>query len=304
MKFYEALNLFYRRCLAKGLSDNTISYYRYSLVPFGVFMGNQGLEDMEEVREDTIIQYLATLNKKYNPVTVADRYIAVKAFFGYLSRAGHILVSPVAKISKPKTPKVYARTFTNKEVQLILSAFNKDEFIGYRNYVIMCILFSTGMRRAELLGLTVFDIHLDVDIISVIGKGNKQREIPISPLLKRVLRRYLGLRESYCKETSYSSPALIVTKSGSKMSISGFNQIFRKLKEDLKIPKGRLSPHTWRHTFSKAFLLNGGNLFALQKLLGHEDISTTRVYVDYTSGEMKTQNDKFNPLDNSRWQYY
>ena len=76
------------------------------------------------------------------------------------------------------------------------------------------------------------------------------------------------------------------------------------MKRDLGFPAKRLSPHTWRHTFAKNFLLNGGNVFALQRLLGHEDIETTKIYIDYTINEMKTQNDSYNPLDNNRWQYY
>ena len=245
------------------------------------------------------------LHKKYSPVTVTDRFIALKAFINYLASSGYLIVSPITGIKKPKIPKVHARTFTNKEIQLLLNAFpDREDFIQYRNHVIMCILFGTGMRKAELLGLTVLDIHLDICIISVIGKGNKEREIPISPVLKRVLKRYLSLREMYCKSTVYNSSFLIITKAGNKLSVSGLDEIFRRLKNELDIPKGRLSPHTFRHSFAKAWLLNNGSLILLQQILGHEDIATTRIYVDYTSAEIRVQNDRFNPLDNSKWSYY
>ena len=88
------------------------------------------------------------------------------------------------------------------------------------------------------------------------------------------------------------------------MSVSGLDEIFRKLKNELDIPKSRLSPHTFRHSFAKFFLMNGGSLILLQQMLGHEDIATTRIYVDYTSAEIRVQNDRFNPLDNSKWSYY
>jgi len=169
----------------------------------------------------------------------------------------------------------------------------------------MCVLFGTGMRRSELLGLSVLDVHFDENLITVLGKGNKERSIPMSAYLKRVLKKYLVLRESLCKEqVATFTPALIVNQKGDKLTVHGIDTVFRQLKENLQIPKGRLSPHTWRHTFAKSFLLNGGDVFSLQRILGHEDISTTQIYIEYTLSELKVQNDKFNPLDNSRWQYY
>ena len=201
-------------------------------------------------------------------------------------------------------PKRFARTFTGQEVDKILRAFDKDTFIGFRNYVIVCVLLSTGMRKSELLDMSMLNVHFDVGVISVIGKGNKQRNIPLSPLLKRLLKQYFARRTEYCSEVDYSTSALWLSRGGTALTISGVNGLFRDLKKNLDIPTKRLSAHTFRHTFAKSFLLNGGDVFTLQRLLGHADIATTQIYIDYTEKELKVQNNQYNPLDNTRWYYY
>jgi len=217
---------------------------------------------------------------------------------------GNIIISPLEGVVKPRIPKVHARTFNNEEIKAILTYFPLDDFLGYRNYTIMCILYSTGIRMNELLNLTVFDVRMDIDTMTVLGKGSKERILPISRILKKVLGKYLREREIYTRNTKYTTPYLIINRNGNKFTQAGIQVIFNQLKDNLGFPRKRLSSHTWRHTFAKNFLLNGGNVFALQKLLGHEDIETTRIYVEYTEKEMKIQNDNFNPLDNNRWQYY
>jgi len=306
MYFGEACNDFYRRCVGMNLSNNTIDSYRKDLLLFGKFMVASEIKDVLKVSPNDILMYLDYVrNRGLAPISVADKFTSLRVFFNYLVQAERLLKSPLENMRKPKVPKKHARTFTNKEVLEILNYFDKNTFTGYRNYMIMCVLFGTGMRRSELLGLSVLDVHFDENLITVLGKGNKERSIPMSAYLKRVLKKYLVLRESLCKEqVATFTPALIVNQKGDKLTVHGIDTVFRQLKENLQIPKGRLSPHTWRHTFAKSFLLNGGDVFSLQRILGHEDISTTQIYIEYTLSELKVQNDKFNPLDNSRWQYY
>jgi site-specific recombinase XerD len=306
MYFWEACNSFYRRCVGLNLANSTINSYRKDLLLFGDYMNTTGIKDIQKVGSNDILMYLDFAYRRgLSPISVADKYTTLRVFFNYLVQSEQLIKSPLEHLHKPKVPKKHARTFTNKEVMDILNYFDKETFIGYRNYTIMCILFGTGMRKSELLGLSVLDVHFNEDLITVLGKGNKERSIPISTYLKRVLKKYLDLRNAHCKEeNSPFTPALLVNNKGDKLSVHGIDTIFRQLKENLQMPKGRLSPHTWRHTFAKSFLLNGGDVFSLQRLLGHEDISTTQIYIDYTAKELKVQNDKFNPLDNSRWQYY
>ncbi|MPM79806.1 Tyrosine recombinase XerD [bioreactor metagenome] len=113
-------------------------------------------------------------------------------------------------------------------------------------------------------------------------------------------------RNEYMSEVlkGHSSAVLFISKDGNQLTISGSDSIFQELKSKLGMNGKKYSAHTWRHTFAKTFLLNGGDVFTLQKILGHSDITTTKVYINLSDNEMKAQNSKFNPLDNSRWQYY
>lgn len=268
----------------------------------------KNIETIAETTNNTILQYLKSLRGKgLSPVTVSDRFIVLRVFYNFLVEWGYLEINPMEHLKKPKVPKRYARTFTTSEIMAILKSYDKTTFLGYRNYTIMSVLFSTGMRKTELLKLSVLDIHLQECFLVVLhGKGDKTREIPIGLSLRRILKKYLRDREEVLQEHSSFTPQFLVTFTGKPLTASGLDTVFKHLKESMKglgIPASRLSAHTWRHTFAKAFLLNGGDLFTLQKILGHEDVSTTKIYVEYTNKEMKVQNDKYNPLDNNQWQY-
>ncbi len=305
MKFHHAIQSFYHRCIAINVANATLRNYRSFFSGFNKYLTKFEVENLEQIDRQLIRNYFVYLRQNdLSPITVQDRFRILRTFFNYHVSEGNIIISPLEGVVKPRIPKVHARTFNNEEIKAILTYFPLDDFLGYRNYTIMCILYSTGIRMNELLNLTVFDVRMDIDTMTVLGKGSKERILPISRILKKVLGKYLREREIYTRNTKYTTPYLIINRNGNKFTQAGIQVIFNQLKDNLGFPRKRLSSHTWRHTFAKNFLLNGGNVFALQKLLGHEDIETTRIYVEYTEKEMKIQNDNFNPLDNNRWQYY
>lgn len=301
--------MFYRRCIGLNLSRSTLENYRKHLTDYLLFLSQtMDIETIAETTENTILQYLKSLKGRgLSPVTVLDRFIVLRVFYSFLVEWGYLESNPMEHLKKPKVPKRHARTFTTSEIMAILKSYDKTTFLGYRNYTIMCVLFSTGIRKTELLKLSVLDIHLQECFLVVLhGKGDKTREIPIGLSLRRILKKYLRDREEVLQEHSSFTSQFLVTFSGKPLTASGLDTVFKRLKESMKglgIPERRLSAHTWRHTFAKTFLLNGGDLFTLQQILGHEDVSTTRIYVEYTNKEMKVQNDKYNPLDNHQWQY-
>jgi len=305
LKFHHAIQSFYHRCIAINVANATLRNYRSFFSGFNKYLTKFEVENLEQIDRQLIRNYFVYLRQNdLSPITVQDRFRILRTFFNYHVSEGNIIISPLEGVVKPRIPKVHARTFNNEEIKAILTYFPLDDFLGYRNYTIMCILYSTGIRMNELLNLTVFDVRMDIDTMTVLGKGSKERILPISRILKKVLGKYLREREIYTRNTKYTTPYLIINRNGNKFTQAGIQVIFNQLKDNLGFPRKRLNSHTWRHTFAKNFLLNGGNVFALQKLLGHEDIETTRIYVEYTEKEMKIQNDNFNPLDNNRWQYY
>lgn len=291
------------------MSESTLENYRKHLTDYLLFLSQtMDIKVIAETTENTILQYLRSLKGRgLSPVTVLDRFIVLRVFYNFLVTWGYLESNPMEHLKKPKVPKRHARTFTTSEIMTILKSYDKNTFLGYRNYTIMCVLFSTGMRKTELLKLSILDIHLQECFLVVLhGKGDKTREIPLGLSLRRILKKYLRDREEVLQEHSSFTSQFLVTFTGKPLTTSGLDTVFKHLKEHLRglgIPEKRLSAHTWRHTFAKTFLLNGGDLFTLQKILGHEDVSTTRIYVEYTNKEMKVQNDKYNPLDNNQWQY-
>lgn len=305
MLYYEAIQIFYRDCLGRMLSERTIQNYSEYLKGFGMYLQRIGKSNIEEITEADVLDYFAYKRKTCCEGTIKHNFIAIRACFKCLVSRHIIHTNPLDGIPKPRVPKKVVQSFNREEVQAILNAFDKNTFAGVRNYTIMSILFSTGLRKGEMLKLNLSDVYLDIDSMKVNGKGNKERYVPISPVLHRIIFTYLKKRREYLKEKSLNdNGAFIISCTGCRFTKGGLGNVFFKLKQSKHQWANRVSAHTWRHTFAKFFLLNGGDLFSLQKILGHEDIESTRIYIELTKEEIRLQNDKYNPLDNTKWQYY
>lgn len=302
--FDMAVKNFMCRCYAKNLSENTITAYEVFFRHLKSYMEDVKLtEDITQVKPSDVRGYLVYASKTMKGITLVGYYRRLHTFFAYLKTEGIIRINPVACVDKPKAGKHLIQSFSSEEVDKMLNAFDTDTFIGRRNYTILCLLLSTGMRRTEFLNLTMFDVNLQSSFIRVTGKGDKERIIPIGKSLGVILRKYVKSRETYMKKY-LSVPFFFVTKTGTQMSKGASDTMFRKLRKDLCLTGKRFSAHTWRHTFAKAFLLNGGDVFTLQELLGHAEVDTTRIYVHYNDMERQQQNRRYNPLDNNKWRYY
>ena len=289
--------IFLRNCKQKKLAATTINFYRMALNPFINYCEDN---DKDFMNKNTINDYLEVVYAKYADPTIKGRFISLKVFFNALYDMEYIDYNPMAKIKKPKLAKTLLETFSKRELDIILNYYDRNkDFIEHRNYAILSVLLGTGIRRAELITLTMKNVEIDDGFIVVLGKGNKERFVPIGNVLRRVLKRYIRARNEFLGNTLCRY--VFITKDGRGMSESAVNTMFRTMKNSIKGINSRLSPHTFRHTFAKLFLINGGDLFSLQKILGHEDISITRIYVDYDENELVKQQSKFNPLDNTDW---
>lgn len=304
LKLQDAVKKFYIRCVAMGMSEKTLINYRYQFKAFNTFLNARDIAYMENITGEDVRAYLAYMRAKgYAPDTIKDRYVGLNTFFGFLYSEGLVPINPVKVVKKPKLPKVRARTFTTTELQKLLGFFREDSFVGLRNKLMIFIFYGTGIRKAELLGLSVLNLHLDMSMMTIIGKGNKERDVPLSSSLVKLLRRYLDRRADLLLDTRMETSALFVTNRGTPLTDGALLHIFRELKAGTGISGRRVSPHTFRHSFAKNFLLNGGELFVLQEILGHEDVSTTRIYVDYNKRELGQQMQSYCPLDNVKWSY-
>nr|WP_281240877.1 tyrosine-type recombinase/integrase [Sporolituus thermophilus] len=196
------------------------------------------------------------------------------------------------------------RTFTAVEIKKMLNAFKGDTFYEIRNRCIISLFFSTGIRMNELIELKLQDINITTDLIRIQkGKGMKERFVPISRAMKRILIEYLKHRQEYLADKNPDCPYVFPSRTGQKMTSSALESMFKKLKHELNLQGEKISCHTWRHTFAKNYLLNGGDIFSLQKILGHADLESTRIYLQLNDQEIKTQFSRYNPLDNKDWLY-
>lgn len=301
MTISEAIDIFFISRKARNLSKNTIKWYKLSLDKLIVYCEKNNLKNIEEVKTHHIEDLLNHQRERVRDITVKDFFNTFRVFFTYLFDEEYINRNPMKNMKAPKVQQKIMRTFTPEEINKILKSFDTSSFLGLRNYLIMCMFFSTGMRKGELLDLKMHDVNITLDTIKVTGKGNKQRMIPIGRTLRRVLIRYLNEREDYIEDNLCDY--LIISYTKRQFTAGGVNRVFKTLKTELGISGERFSSHSWRHTFAKTALLNGMDLFSLQRIMGHNSLNTTKKYIALNDKEIKAQHAKFNPLDNSDWSY-
>ena len=305
MLLSETKKLFIKRCIALNLAEGTIKKYDKTLNDFFLTCSDLNKQNIEDVTSDDIREHIARLAKRVAGKTLKVYFDTIKSYFNYLYRDKIIDDNIVSRVEAPKVEHKEIQAFNRFEVDTILNAFDRNDFLGFRNYTMACIFFATGMRREELAKLYITSINFEVNIIKVIGKGRKFRNIPLSQTLRKLLIKYLKRRTEYVDEHRlFKSPYLIINKDGEQLGVSTISAIISKVGKVENITGVRVSPHTFRHTFAKFFLLNGGDLFSLQKILGHSDIEMTKQYVALNKQELKMQNDKYNPFDNESWKYY
>ena len=302
MKLGRSLELFLTAKRGELVSEKTVAYYEYWTKDFFRYAVTvQGAYDWDSIRAEHIQSYLAMLGteRKVRSATVHDAYRAVKALNRWLFKQSYIPSCVIDKVQAPKQEKIIPRTFTIKEIQAMYGACNKTSFAGVRDRTMLTLLLSSGIRKSELAGILSEDVDLEQGHIKVYGKGNKQRLLPLAHKAKKALEEYNRLKA--CKIFPIRSKYYFVNNKGAKLNNSSMDSIFKRIKERSGIQGAKVSCHTWRHTFAKSYLLNGGDVFSLQRLLGHSDLSTTKRYLNLNTKEIQTQYDKFNPLDNMDW---
>lgn len=300
--FKEILKKYFNSCFARNLQANTIESYNYTLNYFFDFLENQRINKLEEIDSDVVNQFLKLKSKEVSKTTIRNYYVTLRAFFNFLYKKKYINDNPFNYLQEPKIPKRKKTIFKNSEIQKLME-FDLNNFFGMRNYCIMAFLFSTGLRVSELCNLKLNNIDFDIDLIDIIGKGDKQRYVPLNELLKSIIIKYIKNRNEYLTEHNLKSNYLFISRTGKKLNPVNVQDIFRKIKEKHKIDKKRFSPHTFRHTFATDFLMNGGDVFSLQKILGHSNLETTKEYIGMDEKLVKIQNEKYNPFTNKKWIY-
>lgn len=280
----------------RNLSPNTIIFYNQHLNKFLEFMESKYPDVALEQIDHTILREFVSELKESHSAGGVNHYIKVlKILYKFMIEEGVITENPSKKISRIKTDQAAIATFSRNQITAMLDITkNQLDFPGIRNYLLFTLLFDTGCRISELLGLKVDDVQLEEKILTVRGKGGRNRIIPFGDRSLIGLVKYLNRRNKLFGEGGL----LFLTKFGDSLTRRMTNKIIERIGEKAKVKNVRLSAHTFRHTFAKNWLMNGGDIFSLQKILGHRTLDMVRNYVNITFKDIQLQHSKFSPGDN------
>ncbi len=276
------------------VSKNTISSYVSDLMQYQNFLVEyEKIDDVTYITKEDILKYIQSLKrKKLKTTSIARKIIAIKDFHEYLLKNDDVKENVAATIESPKMESHLPQVLTVDEITKMIDSIKEDDSLGIRNKAMMETLYASGMRISELLDLTLGQLHLKDGYINVIGKGDKERQVPIGEMAVQSLRKYLLERE---KIKNKQTNILFLNYKGDKMSRQGFFKYIKNLAKENDIKK-EISPHTIRHSFATHLLQNGTDLRAVQQMLGHEDISTTQIYTHIDKERLKEEYDNTFPL--------
>ncbi|MGX6961100.1 tyrosine-type recombinase/integrase [Vagococcus xieshaowenii] len=285
----ELLEEFILDCQIRNLSKRTIETYEININIFWRWV-NQSC-DFQEVSEIKKIHFkrfvLSMLDKGYKETYINTILKALKAFYYYLFSEEYIKENCITNIKLLKEPTMVIETFNDDEIKILLSYFNKKDYLSIRNRLIVYMLLDTGLRCSELRSIKVN--HVYDNYLKVCGKGNKWRVIPTSKQLQKEILKYRKARDSYIKKIRSNDigDTLFLTKKGNNISTNAtIELIFKEITVNTNIRDTiRCSPHTCRHWFAKTSIKNGQDIYTLSKILGHSNIKITQRYLESMSSD-------------------
>ena len=278
--------------LERGLADNTIQAYSRDLLKFTQFLEKSDLNPLQ-ISRDQISEYAGTLRKKLSARSVARNISATKMFFRFLVSEGHIKENPSRLLETPRLSRKLPVVLSMAEVERLLAQPDPTSPMGERDCAMLELLYATGLRVSELVGLKVLNINLEAGYVRTLGKGSKERLVPMGEKAIQTVRVYLANgRFRLLKEANL--PYLFLNFRGRPLTRQGFWKIIKKYGKLAGIKK-EITPHSIRHSFASHLLEAGADLRAVQVMLGHEDISTTQIYTHVTKSRLKELHSKCHP---------
>jgi integrase/recombinase XerD len=264
--------------LEDGLSRNTLESYRRDLNKFAGWLEQHRNAPLLQGTHADIQGFLAHLvvEQKARATSTSRAISSLKRLYQYQLRQGKISVDPTLQIATPKLPRSLPKTLTEQDVELLLQAPDVDTPLGMRDRTMLEVLYASGLRVSELVGLSVAQVSLNMGVVRVMGKGNKERLVPLGEEALDWIRRYLVEARSALLNNQVSN-AMFVTARGEGMTRQMFWYLIKRHAKHGGLLKP-LSPHTLRHAFATHLLNHGADLRVVQMLLGHADISTTQIY--------------------------
>ena len=277
----------------KHASDNTLSSYLRDINQFKTWLLGAGSPDLRRVKKDTINEYMLYLSGAgKSPATITRCTASLKSFYAYMLGRGAVKTNPAKTVAALKVERKCPEILTSKEVELFLEQPKCVDEKGYRDHAMLELLYATGIRVSELIGLDVGDVNLAGGFIRCRSK-TRERIIPLYRTAIKALRDYI----TDIRPRIISGPdeqALFVNMNGGRMSRQGFWKIIKYYQEKAEISKD-ITPHTLRHSFAVHLLENGADLRSIQEMLGHADISSTQIYAHIIKKHLKDVYQKAHP---------
>ncbi|HEU5439303.1 MAG TPA: tyrosine-type recombinase/integrase [Ktedonobacterales bacterium] len=296
-------------------AEGTVRVYRSHLMTLAQWLAEQE-EGVSQVEDVSILHLRAFMVAQQNrpagsinprrpaapdghtlTASTLGAYVkAIKVFFGWLVEEEIIGRNPTLRLAKPAGGKRLRQSLPHKHVEALLNVCDTSTSLGFRNFVLTLMLLDTGLRVSELCGLRLDNVH--EQYVKVLGKGKKEREVGISPATTQHLWKYI---HQYRAAADEGIAALFTNVAGKRLTSSGVYQVVHRIREAAGVTDINVTPHTFRHTFSRVWLESGGDVMSLSRVLGHSSVKVTEIYLeDFQSRQARSQHAKFSPVNGLR----
>jgi len=281
--------------IERGLSENSIKSYGQDIQKLIRFLSDQQINvSPDEIKSEVIERFIYSNSKTLAPRSQSRMISGLRNFFDYLIFEKYRSENPTDLIEAPKIGRKLPDTLSEKEINKIIAQIDLSSPEGERNRAMIETLYSCGLRVTEMIELKISDLFFDEGFIRVIGKGNKQRFVPINSYMIKLIETYKNFIRNHVKVQKGFEDTLFLNRRGRQISRNMVFMILKGLCERAGIHK-TVSPHTLRHSFATHLLENGADLRAIQQMLGHESITTTEIYMHLDKGHLKKIVENFHP---------
>jgi integrase/recombinase XerD len=279
----------------RGLAENTLLAYERDLRALAAHAEARG-RSLLELGQADLAEFLGSLRERgLGPRSQARHLFAARGFYRFALREGLVARDPTENLRPPKAFRALPRYLTPAQVETLLAAPDVTTPVGLRDRAVLEVMYATGLRSSELTGLTIEGLDMELGVVRVLGKGRKERLVPVGREARRWVKRYVSeAREEFARGCGRPSPLLFLSRRGGRLTPMGLWGLVRRHAVAAGIEKV-LTPHVLRHSFASHLLERGADLRALQAMLGHADISTTQIYTHVTRERLRQLYDKFHP---------
>ncbi len=280
----------------RNFSNHTTRAYASDILSFLVWLDSMPPQDADF---NKLREYIYFIQKfEYTKTTIARKIAAIRTFYKYLYREHIVETNPAVSLNAPKRPKPLPKFLTPEEIENILNHVKINTPSGFRNRVILELLWATGMRVSELSGLNFGDLNLENNEIKVMGKGAKERIVLVTDRAKNYLEQYLQTARNLIapgyKVTTDEDAPIFINNTGYRLQNKSIRNAINETVKELELQK-KVTPHVFRHSFATKLIENGADLRVVQELLGHAGISNTQIYTHVSTKHMKDVYDKAHP---------